>query len=158
MTTITAEYTDQLDDIITKFVATKKYIPFFDDLEQHPLYGGLFADMNDVERRYTNDRITHAIQDNLTTYKTKSGQLFRRIYENEPELFWAFRAINNTKANIETDEFRTLGAQIAALVYKYEGVLTEPMLNREMWLDKTLSAYYDVVHTFFPLYGFVDAD
>jgi hypothetical protein len=34
--------------------------------------------------------------------------------------------------------------------------LTEKMLNRPEWLDKTIDAFYDIVYMFFPHYNAID--
>lgn len=148
-------YRKQLKEIIENFRSTKWFVPFASSLQQHPVYGAIFGDMDDTELLYVQEIIQETIVEMVTGAKTKWWQLFARILENEPELFWAFRKVNNDKKNVEDPAFHELWKKMETLVYQYEGILTESMLKREMWLDKTVSAYYDIVLTYFPIYSLV---
>jgi hypothetical protein len=61
--------------------------------------------------------------------------------------------MNSDIGSAEQEAFQKVGKEIEQLLFTYEGILTEKMLNRAEGLDKTLDAFYSIVYMFFPLYG-----
>lgn len=99
---------------------------------------------------FTEAQIREAIHELATTGKTKGQQLFQRFYENDTELFRTFRALNGDPKNVKKAEFHTIGEQVIGKVRYLEQILTDKMLKRDT--DKTITAFYDHVRLFFPLY------
>ena len=96
---------------------------------------------------------------NLLHPKTKGWEYLKIFYENKTDLFVQFRELNN---NPDTDtstgsEFQQLGRQVELELFRLEDLLT----SRQVWskakgLDKTVTAFYDLVETYFPLYGKIE--
>jgi hypothetical protein len=81
--------------------------------------------------------------------KTKGTQLFQRFYENEADLFWQFRALNEDKNNIKNHEFHRIWEKVQAKLWNLEHILTDKMIKRDT--DRTVTAFYDHARLFFPL-------
>lgn len=91
--------------------------------------------------------------------KTKGWEYLKLFYENQTDLFTRFWEINN---NPDTDtspgsEFQQLGRKFESELFRLENLLTA----RQTWskakgLDKTVSAFYDLVESYFPLYGRIE--
>ena len=79
--------------------------------------------------------------------------LFKRFYVMNQEQFWNFRKLNAVEKNIETEEFQKTWKKIEEQLFKFEWILTKNMMKRSQWLDKTIWAFYDIIYSFFPLYG-----
>jgi hypothetical protein len=79
--------------------------------------------------------------------------MFRRCYALHKDDFRAFRALNNDMGNVESEEFQQLGKMFEQELYKFEGILTKNMLKKAHGLDKTITAFYDIVYSFFPLFA-----
>jgi hypothetical protein len=109
----------------------KGYIPYFSDLYHHPVYGNIFAHVNQVQK----DEIRSLINEYLTEKiegmtKTKGGQLFKRFFEAYTDLFRTFRNINEDPQQ-DMPKFQTIGKQVEHEMFKLEGILTDKMLKQE---------------------------
>ena len=89
-------------------------------------------------------------------HKTKGGQLFARFFETQPELFWKFRALNESEDVASSAEFQRVGKQVEHELFKLEGILTDKMINQAKGLDKVVEAFYAIVYLFFPRFNLVD--
>lgn len=93
----------------------------------------------------------------ISSPTTKWGEYFLRFYENHTDLFRKFRELNHNK---DTDtssgsEFQILGRKVEWLLFELEWILT----SRQMWwksTEKTVTAFYDLVASYFPLYGKIE--
>lgn len=146
----------QIRQIIQNYVDKHKVIPFFQNLEQDPVFWPLFQQFSSVEKDQIQGIINEYIDEKIQWLNTKGGELFRRFYDVRHDLFWQFRKMNADPAFAGTVEFHTLGKQVEAEMFKYEGILTEKMLKRAEGLDKTLDSFYGIVYMFFPLYGQIE--
>jgi len=121
----------QILNIITNLEGQKAYVPYFSDLLSHPVYGNIFAHVDqqqkDEIRGMINEYMIEKIE-GLT--KTKGGQLFKRFFEAYTDLFWAFRNLNENPAN-DPEKFQTVGKQVEQEMFKLEGILTDKMLKQE---------------------------
>jgi hypothetical protein len=88
--------------------------------------------------------------------KTKGGQLFIRLFESQNELFWKFRALNESEETASTPAFQAVGKQIEHELFKLEGILTEKMLKQEKGLDQVVGSFYNIVYLFFPRYNAIE--
>jgi hypothetical protein len=93
------------------------------------------------------------IEDKIKGLKTKWGEMFRRFYALHKKDFRTFRELNADINCVETEQFQTLWKALEQELYKFEGILTQNMMKKPQGLDKTIWAYYDIVYSFFPLYG-----
>lgn len=97
------------------------------------------------------------IIESITNPKTKGGEYFQRFYENHTDLFWKFYELNHTN-EVDTStgsEFQILWKQVEMQMFQLENILT----SRQMWsksTDKTVTAFYDLVASYFPLYGQIE--
>ena len=92
----------------------------------------------------------------LLNPKTKGGEYLKIFYENNTELFDQFWILSN---NPDTDtsagsEFQQVGRIVESKLFIMENLLT----SRQVWskakgLEKTVTAFYDLVEEYFPLYG-----
>jgi len=57
--------------------------------------------------------------------------LFRRYFEVYEDDFWKFRDMNCNENFAQTKEFQKLGKKVENEIFKYEGILTEKMLDQE---------------------------
>jgi hypothetical protein len=95
--------------------------------------------------------------DQIMNPKTKGWEYFQRFYENQPDLFWKFYELNHSDGvNTSTgSEFQILWKQVEMQMFQLESILT----SRQMWgksTDKTVTAFYDLVASYFPLYGKIE--
>lgn len=144
---------EQIQLIIDNFTTQYKHVPFMDELATHQVFGPLFADRTQKEKDAIQGIINEYIDDKIQQFKTKWGELFRRFYHVNQQLFRKFRNYNVSIQSTKDSEFQILGKQVEQELFKYEGILTEKMLNRPEWLDKTLAAFYDIIYMFFPYYN-----
>lgn len=100
--------------------------------------------------------INEAIQELATSEKTKGTQLFKRFYENDNALFRQFRQLNANPKNTSTQLFQEVGEQVVGKLRILEQILTDKMLKRDT--DKTITAFYDHVRLFFPLFDQVGVE
>ncbi len=95
----------------------------------------------------------------ITHPKTKWAEYFLRFYENHTDLFWKFRELNHDTATDTSSwsEFQQLGRKIEAQMFYLENLLTSRQTgDKAKWLDKTVTAFYDLVESYFPLYGKIE--
>jgi hypothetical protein len=100
--------------------------------------------------------IKDAIHELASSEKTKGTHLFKRFYENDNALFWQFRTLNADPKNISTSSFQEIGEQVVGKLRILEQILTDKMLKRDT--DKTITAFYDHVRLFFPLFDQVGVE
>lgn len=143
----------QIKQLIDNYTTQYKKVPFFDDLVRHPQFGVFFQwlDKNNVD--IVQSILHDYIEEKIASFSTKGGELFRRFYDVHSDVFWQFRQLNMNEQNIQDPSFQQIGKEVEKTLFTYEGILTEKMLNRAEWLDKTMAAFYDIVYMFFPLYG-----
>jgi len=97
------------------------------------------------------------IIDTIMNPKTKWGEYFQRFFENHTDLFWKFWELNRD-LTIDTSsgsEFQRIGREVESQMFHLENLLT----SRQMWwksTDKTVTAFYDLVASYFPLYGKIE--
>lgn len=147
---------DQIVIIIKNLEEQKKAIPFLKDIQKHPVFGPIFADIDKAKQDEINQIIDWYIRDKIHGLsKTKWGQLFQRFFETQEELFWTFRDLNENPEE-DMDIFQRIGHQVEQEMFKLEWMLTERMLDQEKWLDKVVSSFYNIVYSFFPKMGLVE--
>lgn len=144
---------EQIKTIISNFEEQKWYIPFFKNLEEHPAFGPVFKTLHDEDKQDIKDIIDNYIREKIENHKTKWGELFKRFFEVNEDMFWEFRDLNQDTSN---PEFNKLGKVVEDEMFKYEWILTERMLKQEKWLDKVLDSFYKIVYTYFPKYSEID--
>lgn len=93
------------------------------------------------------------IHDIVSSEKSKWVQLFQRFYDNESELFWKFRNLNEQKPTPSPWLFHEVGDLVQQKIWNLEYILTSSMVKRPT--DKTITAFYDHVRLFFPYYDSV---
>lgn len=93
----------------------------------------------------------------ITNPTTKWGEYFQRFYENQPDMFWKFYEFNHTDGvDISTgSEFQTLGKQVEMQMFNLENILTSRQTGSKS-TEKTVTAFYDLVESYFPLYGKIE--
>jgi len=103
------------------------------------------------------------IIDTIMNPKTKWGEYFQRFYENHTDLFWKFYNLNHTdgidsSTVVDTStgsEFQTLWKQVEMQMFQLENILTSRQMGWKS-TDKTVTAFYDLVASYFPLYGQIE--
>lgn len=146
---------DQVKAIIENLDKSNKKVPYFHTLQVHPVYGQFFRDLDSEEIHRIQSIINEYIKEKITWLKTKWWELFRRFYAINQDAFWKFRELNSDEKNIDTIEFQQTGKLIEEQLFKFENILTQTMMKKPQWLDKTVSAYYDIAYSFFPLYNYI---
>lgn len=145
---------NSISSIITGITKDLKHFPYRHELTAHPLFGSVFASMNDEEKQDIETTILEMIQDHITTPKTLGGEYLQRFYENHGDLFRDFREANRDKEQSDTDHFQSLGKQVEDEIFKLESLLTQRQTGKQArWLEKTIDAFYDLVTLYFPYYG-----
>ncbi|MDR2416499.1 MAG: hypothetical protein LBD75_08140 [Candidatus Peribacteria bacterium] len=148
---------EQLLILLQNIEESKKLIPTFTDLAQHPIFGENFASMNEKQQKEVKEVINKYLEKKIyTLHKTKGGQLFIRFFEAYNTLFWQFRVLNESDETAQTAEFQKIGKQVEGELFKLEGILTEKMLNQEKGLDKVVDAFYNIIYLFFPRYNAIE--
>ena len=149
--------TRQITMLLQNIEESRKMIPTFFDLQQHPIFGASFAQMKGKQVEEVQQLIAEYIEKRIYLLnKTKGGQLFIRFFESQSALFWEFRALNENDTTAQSEKFQTVGKQVEAELFKLEGILTERMLKQEKGLDKVVESFYNIVYLFFPRYNFLD--
>lgn len=147
----------QIFNILANLEVSKKYIPYFSDVLEHPIFGGVMASLDEEKRQQVIALCDEFVIDRLSQIKkTKGGQLFYRFFESQEALFWRFRRMND-KA-VEAPDFQNIGAQVETEMFKLEGILTEKMFKQEKGLDTVISSFYNLVFAFFPKYNQIGID
>ena len=114
----------QILNILANLEQSKKYLPYFSDLEQHPVFGGVIASLsNEVKEE------VRKLCDVYVLEKLKNSQ-------KTNELFWQFRKMNDFA--VEDKNFQKIGKQVEIEMFKLEGVLTEKMLKQEKGLESVI--------------------
>ncbi len=149
-------YKEQVKNLIDNFASSREHVPFVWELEEHPAFWPIFKSLNDNEKIAINEIIKEYITESITKLKTKWWLLFKRFFDNNAELFWQFRSLNEDEQTSDTQEFQTLWKQIENEMFKLEGILTQAMLKREQWLEKTVDAFYSIVYRYFPLFSHIE--
>lgn len=145
----------QIKTLLANYESSKKVIPFFSDLVQHPTFWPLFSGLWEEEKEQVNLIIDEYILEKLDMIKkTKWGQLFARFAEGQSDLFWAFRRINAPEVN--DPAFQELGRQVETEMFKLEGILTERMLKQEKGLEKVVESFQNLIYLFFPRFNEIE--
>ena len=148
--------TTQIVQIITNIDEKNKKVPFLTDLEQHPIFGQFFIDLDHDQKQEVDVIINGYIKSKIEWLSTKGWEFFRRFYTLNQDNFRLFRDLNKDKSHINTEDFQVLWRELQQELFKYENMLTQNMGKRWYGLDKVVSAFYDIVHSFFPRFSFVD--
>ena len=145
----------QILNILANLEQSKKYLPYFSDLEQHPVFGGVIASLsNEVKEEVRKLCDVYVLEKLKNSQKTKGGQLFNRFFESQNELFWQFRKMNDFA--VEDRNFQKIGKQVEIEMFKLEWVLTEKMLKQEKGLESVIWSFYNLVYAFFPRYNEIE--
>lgn len=147
----------QINNLIRNLEEQKNHIPYLSELERHEVYGQFFkwlpldqkAEIKEIINNYIKEKIGW-----LT--KTKWGQLFKRFCDNQEDLFWTFRNLNEYGSQSTPDIFQKTWKQVEQEIFKLEWILTEKMLDQEKWLDKVIWSFYNIVYSFFPKYNEIE--
>lgn len=143
----------QIRQLVDNYATQYKKVPFFHDLADHAQFGVFFQWLDDAQKQEIQSILRDYIEDTIEWFTTKWWELFRRFYDVHGDAFWQFRQMNGDPKSPSTQAFQDIGKEIEKILFTYEWILTEKMLNRPEWLDKTLAAFYDIVYMFFPLYN-----
>lgn len=95
----------------------------------------------------------------ISNPSTKWGEYFLRFYENHTDLFRKFRELNQNDSTDTSSgsEFQQLGRKVEAQMFYLENLLTAKQTwAKAKWLDKTVTAFYDLVECYFPMYGRIE--
>lgn len=148
-----AQDLDQVKAIIENLDKANKKVPYFHELTKHQVYGQFFRDLDSEEIAQIQWLIDTYIKEKIEGLKTKGGEMFRRFYVINQDTFRRFRALNGDEANTESPDFQETGKVVEEQLFKFENILTHTMMKKPQGLDKTVSAYYDIAYSFFPLYN-----
>lgn len=146
---------EQVKAIVENLDKANKKVPYFQDLLSHPVYGQFFKDLDSEEIEKIQSLIDSYIKWKIEGLKTKGGEMFRRFYVINQEMFRKFRSLNSDESKTNSLEFQTTGKQVEEQLFKFENILTQTMIKKPQWLDKTVTAYYDIAYSFFPLYNYI---
>ena len=151
------QFKDQVFQLLSNIEENKKIIPTFSDMCKHPLLWERFLSMNNNEKAEVQKCINEYVKMRVESlWKTKWGQLFKRFYEWENELFWKFRELNENDELSMSNEFQEVWKKVEQEMFRLEWILTEKMLKQEKWLDKVIESFYNIVYSFFPRYNSVE--
>ncbi len=95
----------------------------------------------------------------ISSPTTKWGEYFLRFYENHTDLFRKFRELNQNESTDTSSgsEFQTLGRKVEAQMFYLEDLLTSKQTGaKAKGLDKTVTAFYDLIENYFPMYGKIE--
>lgn len=141
----------QIQTIIANFHESKQFVPYLQDLEEHAMFWPIFKQLDQQDKKIVEAIINKYIVEHMKEQKTKWGELFKRFFDLHEEKFWKFRTLNNPIYDQENNnEFQELWKEIENDLFVYEWILTEKMLQQEKWLDKVISAFYNIVYSYFP--------
>jgi len=151
------QFKNQIFQLLWNIEENKKIIPTFSDMCNHPLLWNRFSSMDEKERRELQECIKEYVKIRVESlWKTKWGQLFKRFYEWENDLFWKFRELNESDETVASPEFQKIWKKVEQEMFRLEWILTEKMLKQEKWLDKVVESFYNIVYAFFPRYNSVE--
>jgi len=143
----------QLLLLISNFHNQKKKIPYLEDLKNHPVFGASFYKMDTDKLKEVEAIIHEYIHTSVQELSSKWGELFRRVYAMNKDMFYEFRWYNSSSEYIETKEFQSLWKHFEKEFFKYEWILTSSMSKRSYGIDKVVTAFYDIVHAYFPYFS-----
>ncbi len=145
----------QIKMILENFIENKKYIPYFSDLLNHKIYWDLFKQLNTKEAKEIKEFINSFIRFKIEKLKTKWWVLFRRFFENNQDIFWEFRFLNENKKLTKQEEilFQNIWKRIESELFKLEWILTQAMIKKPQWLWKVVDSFYNIVYLFFPRFS-----
>lgn len=147
----------QINNLIRNLEEKKNYVPYFSELERHEVYWQFFKWLPLDQKTEIKEIINAYIKEKISWLtKTKWGQLFKRFCDNQEDLFWTFRNLNEFWSHSTPDIFQKIWKQVEQEMFKLEWILTEKMLDQEKWLDKVISSFYNIVYSFFPKYNEID--
>lgn len=145
----------QIFSILSNLEQSKKYLPYFSDLQKHPVFWVVIGSLAKQEQEEVKKLCDDYVLEKLKNFqKTKGGQLFNRFVESKNELFWQFRRMNDF--SVEDKDFQVVGKQVETEMFKLEGILTEKMLKQEKGLESVISSFYNLVYAFFPRYNEIE--
>lgn len=145
----------QILNILANLEQSKKYLPYFSDLQKHPVFGGVIASLPEETKAEVAKLCDEYVLEKLkVSQKTKGGQLFNRFFESKNELFWQFRRMNDFA--VQDKDFQQVGKQVETEMFKLEGILTEKMLKQEKGLESVIWSFYNLVYAFFPRYNEIE--
>lgn len=145
----------QIFSILSNLEQSKKYLPYFSDLQKHPVLWAVIGSLAKQEQEEVKKLCDDYVLEKLKNFqKTKGGQLFNRFVESKNELFWQFRRMNDF--SVEDKDFQVVGKQVETEMFKLEGILTEKMLKQEKGLESVISSFYNLVYAFFPRYNEIE--
>ena len=151
------QFKNQIFQLLWNIEENKKIIPTFSDMCNHPLLWNRFSSMDEKERRELQECIKEYVKIRVESlWKTKWGQLFKRFYEWENDIFWKFRELNESDETVASPEFQKIWKKVEQEMFRLEWILTEKMLKQEKWLDKVVESFYNIVYAFFPRYNSVE--
>ena len=152
-----SQFREQIIQLLSNVEESKKVIPTFSDMCQHPLLWSRFQTMKTQEKKEVQDCINEYIKMRIDSlWKTKWWQLFQRFFESENELFWKFRELNENDETASTEEFQVVWRMVEQEMFRLEWILTDRMLKQEKWLDKVIESFYNIVYAFFPRYNSIE--
>ena len=146
---------EQIKNIVKNFEDQKHHIPFMIELKKHPVFGPLFSELDKKQEDQIQKIIKDYIIEKLSNTKTKWAELFKRFYDVNTDAFWEFRNLSEDYENNQK-RFQELWKKLEKELFKYEWILTEPMLKQEKWLEKVVTAFYNIVYTYFPLFNNIE--
>lgn len=144
---------EQVRIIVENIDKQNKKVPYFKDLQNHGVYGQFFAHLDSEDILAIQELIKNYITEKIIGLKTKWWEMFKRFYALHKDDFRTFREMNADLSSVETSEFHELWKALEQELYKFEWILTQNMMKKPQGLEKTIGAYYDIVYSFFPLYG-----
>ena len=98
---------EQVLQLLSNIEESKKIIPTFSDMCNHPILGSRFSLMKWKEKSEIQECINEYIETRIKwLWKTKWWQLFQRFFESENEIFWKFRELNENDETASTPEFQ----------------------------------------------------
>ncbi len=148
--------TSQIVQIIKNIDDKNKKVPFRKDLENHPIFWQFFLELEKEQKNEVDEIINWYIKSKIEWLSTKWWEFFRRFYNLNKDNFRLFRDLNSVEDNIKGKDFQDIWKEIEQELFKFENMLTQNMGKRSYWLDKVVSAFYDIVHSFFPRFSFVE--
>ena len=90
-----AEQQQQIKMLLSNLEEAGKRIPYFSDLQKHPIFSQVIATLSKAEIEEVQVILQNYLLERLEEIKkTKGGQLFARFAQNNLATFWEFRALN----------------------------------------------------------------
>ncbi len=143
----------QVVQILTNLHTKNKRIPYYNELEIHPVFWQFFKDLDTDQKSEVREIIQWYIKTTIQNGKTKWAEFFRRFYHLHTIDFRLFRDLNSDWENIKTKDFQEIWESLQQELFKFENMLTRNMWKRWYWLDKVVSSFYDIVHSYFPRFS-----